>query len=163
MDKSAFQQEVLALAPFLHRVSFSILHNEADCKDAVQTALELAWKHRFSLRDREKFRPWITRILVHECYEMIKKRKKERNYPLEMVNQSVEQPTLSLPIGEALSMLKPEWRVLVVLHYMEGYSMQELSDLLKIPLGTVKTRLKFARKRLRILLKDEWEESPCMI
>ena len=66
-----------------------------------------------------------------------------------------EQP---LELTEAVSQLKPEWRLVIVLHYMEGCTVQEISAMTGMPTGTVKARLSAARRRLGRLLNDEWEE-----
>ena len=62
------------------------------------------------------------------------------------------------PVMEAIGDLKPEWRTVVLLHYVDGYAVQEIAQSLGIPSGTVKTRLRAARKRLSQTLLVEWGE-----
>lgn len=59
---------------------------------------------------------------------------------------------------EAINALKPELRAVMVLHYVDGYAVQEIASSLGIPLGTVKTRMRSARKRLKQTLLVEWED-----
>ena len=62
-----------------------------------------------------------------------------------------------LPLMEAIGILKPEMRVVITLYYLEGNSVEEVADILSLPTGTVKSRMSHARKKLSILLQDEWE------
>lgn len=143
----------------MYHVSYSILRNNEDCADAVQEALTRAWQKRGSLRSMERFRPWLMRILVNQCNDMLRKVKKRSFFPLEEDTVAIEPPQSPVPLQEALDSLKPEWRVVISLHYLEGYSIQEMSDMLAIPTGTIKTRMRFGRERLSILLREEWEEA----
>ena len=59
---------------------------------------------------------------------------------------------------EAIGELKPECRIVMVLHYVDGWTIQKIADSLGIPLSTVKTRMRSARKRLKQTLLVEWEE-----
>lgn len=63
-------------------------------------------------------------------------------------------------LREAMDQLRPELRLAIVLHYLEGFSVEEISQITGAPSGTVKSRLKTGRDRLGALLKEEWEEDP---
>ena len=65
MSQEEFERRVLALTQSLYRVCYSLLRREQDREDAVQSCILLAWERRRQLRDPEKFRPWIMRILVN--------------------------------------------------------------------------------------------------
>ncbi|MEG2605298.1 MAG: RNA polymerase sigma factor [Clostridia bacterium] len=159
MDAVTFQAEAMRLEKLMYHVSYSILRNNEDCADAVQEALTRAWQKRGSLRSMERFRPWLMRILVNQCNDMLRKVKKRSFFPLQEDTVAIEPPQSPVPLQEALDSLKPEWRVVISLHYLEGYSIQEMSDMLAIPTGTIKTRMRFGRERLSILLREEWEEA----
>ena len=104
-----------------------------------------------------KFRPWLMRILTNTCNDMLRKRSKHRFVPLEDETVAVEPPKTPIPLREAIDTLKPDMRVVVVLYYLEGYSVEETAEVLDIPTGTVKSRMKHARDRLSVLLREEWE------
>ena len=72
MTQEKFSRQVMAMQPTLYRLSCSLLRCEADREDAVQSAIEKAWRNRFFLRRAEGFRPWLTRILVNECYTLMR-------------------------------------------------------------------------------------------
>ncbi len=163
MDAVTFQAEAMRLEKLMYHVSFSVLRNNNDCADAVQEALTRAWQKRGTLRSMDCFRPWLMRILVNQCNDMLRKHKKRSYLPLEEATAAVPPPQTPVPLQEAIDSLKPEWRVLITLHYLEGYSVQDMAELLGLPSGTVKSRMKFARERLSVLLREEWEEDLCSI
>ena len=142
----------------MYRVSMSYLSNVEDAADAVQDTLAKAWEKRNILLQPEQFKPWVMRILVNQCKDVLRKRRKRSFYPLEENTASVEMPEPQPPVMNAINTLKPEWRIVVVLHYVDGYSVQEIASSLGVPLGTVKTRMHSARKRLKQTLLVEWEE-----
>ena len=69
-----------------------------------------------------------------------------------------EEPQPVHPVMEAVEMLPPEQKILILLHYREGHSLQQMSDELHIRIGTVKSRMRNARKALSRTLLIEWEE-----
>ena len=158
MDALMFQAEVRRIEKLLYRVAWSYMGNNADVEDAVQDALIRAWEKRDTLRDLKQFRPWMARILTNRCRDMLRKRKKFSFIPLEdAAAQEVEPPEPDAPVLEAVKKLKPEFSLLITLHYVDGNSIQDLADNLGIPESTVETRMRSARKQLGRTLLVEWE------
>lgn len=157
MDAYTFQQEAMRLERLLYRISYAMLRNQEDCADAVQEALLRAWQRRGTLREKTAFRSWLSRILVNTCNDMLRKRAKAEIVPLEenMAVQNADQSSLEL--REALDKLSPDQRTAVVLHYLEGWSVQEIAHAFDTPEGTVKTRLMYARRRLGEALREDEE------
>ena len=92
MDSVTFQAEAMRLERLMYRVSFSMLRNNDDCADAVQEALTRAWQKRGSLRSMDRFRPWLMRILVNQCNDMLRKHQKRSFFPLREDTVAVEPP-----------------------------------------------------------------------
>lgn len=159
VDAVTFQAEVKRIERLMYRVAWSYLGNNQDVEDAVQDAIVKAWEKRDSLRRQEQFKPWLTRILVNQCKNVLRKRRKWSFFPLEEDTASVEPPEDGATVHEALQKLKPEQRIVMTLYYVDGYTIQEIADTLSIPLGTIKTRLHSARKQLKQILLVEWEET----
>lgn len=158
MDAVTFQDEAMKLQRLLYRISWSILSNNEDCADAVQEALTRAWQKRGTLKSMDSFKPWLTRILTNVCNDMLRKRQNRKHVPIEDVPVAYEPDMTPQPFEEALQLLSPEHRTVTLLHYLEGYSIKEIARMLAIPSGTVKSRLMYARQRLKSLLSEEWEE-----
>lgn len=142
----------------MYRVSMSYLDNVEDTADAVQDTLAKAWEKRNILSRPEQFKPWVMRILVNQCKDVLRKRRRRSFYPLEENTASIDPLVPQPPVMEAIQALKPELRTVMVLHYVDGYAVQEIASSLGVPLGTVKTRMRSARKRLKQTLLVEWEE-----
>lgn len=159
MDREEFLELALKAEPTLFHISFSLLHNEQDCADAVQEALLKAYDQRGKLRRKEYFQTWLVRIVINECYGILRRRKHFQSCgEVEITDrahlgQYVREEYMDL--YQAIARLEERERVCVLLFYMEGYSVGEIGEILKIPKGTVKSRLSRARDMLRGLLSEQ--------
>lgn len=158
MDKDEFLRLTLDSEPTLFHVSFSILHNEQDCADAVQEAILKAYESRHKLKEMKYFKTWIVRIVINECYGILRKKKRFQNF-----DDAVQQGNANLSsyvkeeyidLYRAINRLSEKEKICVILYYLEDYSVAETADVLKIPAGTVKSRLSHARKELKGLLGE---------
>ena len=150
MEERPFTQKLLESEPMLYRIACALLRSEADRQDAMQETALKAWKNRASLREEQYFRTWISRIMVNECHNL--HRKYSRYVPVEElpdrpVPDSGEQETRLM-----LESLPEKQRVPLVLHYLEGFSLEEIARVQHISLALVKYRMHQARKALRV----EW-------
>ena len=154
MDKTEFAAAVLAAEPTLYRVARSMLHSEADCADAAQSAILRAWEKLDSLKSPEYFRTWLTRILINECRSVLRR---GARFTGEEPDENTPAPEYG-DYGElysALYGLDAKYRLPVTLYYFEGFKTPEIAAMLKLPEGTVSTRLRRARELLREELKGE--------
>ena len=151
MTQTEFTQRVLAMQDRLYRVSCTLLRCEADREDAVQSALEKAWRGRFLLRQEQYMETWLTRILINECYNV---HRHKRELPQEIPERTAP-PGADPILHDALMCLPENVRTPIVLHYMEGYSIHEIALALRIAPGTVKTRMRNGRAKLKELLSEE--------
>lgn len=153
MNHQELGQQIIGLTATLYHVSFGLLRNEADREDAVQSAIEKAFVKSSSLRDDSKLKPWLIRILINECYSIL--RKKGREIPMETLPERSEEPhDTPSELGEALLSLEENLRLPLMLHYMEGFSIREIAAALRCPKGTVLSRMNRGRKNLRMLLTE---------
>ena len=151
MDEREFRERALAIERRLYRTSYMMLRSDADCADAVQEALFKAWRSRDRLRDPQYFETWLTRILINECKQTLRRRRPEA--PL---SEAIPAPgDEGGPLREALWRLPERFRLPVVLKHMEGYSVREIAAMLSLPQGTVSWRLSRAMKLLRQYLEEE--------
>lgn len=154
MTKDAFSQQVMLLRSTLYYVSYSLLTNRYDQEDAVQECLQKAWLKVGSLRDAKLFRPWITRILINECHNILRKRKPYVALSDEELDSIAERPVDADPdLFDALTNLEEKLRLPIVLHYYEGYTTREIASILRVPESTIKSRLVKARKNLGRMLR----------
>lgn len=152
MNKEAFARVVLSSTDSLYRISKSILKCDADCEDAVQEAIATGFGKLGTLQQDAYAKTWLTRILIRECYRLLKKREKSAAMPTDPEDRTDDDSDYS-ELYEALSALKKEYRLTIVLHYLEGYSIEEIAKIMRVPAGTVKSRLSRGRKNLRCIME----------
>ena len=157
MEEERFVSEVRAMERTLYRVARGYLRTWDECADAVQEALCKAWDKRKRV-DESYFRPWLTRIVINECHNI--GRRKKRLIPVaEPEREPVPEPVLP-ELADALDTLPEKLRLPLTLHYLEGFSVEEIARILRIPAGTVKSRLHQARNQLRVQwLETEGDET----
>ncbi len=151
MTKDEFAIQVVALQDTLYRVSYSLLPNPYDQDDAVQETIRIALQKRETLREDRYLKTWIIRILIHACYALL--RKKKRELPMEGI-EAVAPPASDRDVMEALLALEERFRLPLVLHHIEGYTTKETSRILRAPEGTVKARLVRGRNLLKTMLTE---------
>ena len=157
MDSHEFAERVEAMQGALYRVAYGLLLNRADCADAVQDALLRAWEKRRTLKDEAFFGTWLTRILINECYAVLRRRKTA--LPIDALPEPAAPPDADPALHDAIARLDEKLRLPIVLDYMEGYAVKDIARMLRLPAGTVKTRLAKARALLRLQLSDEYDLS----
>lgn len=147
-DAESFTELTQLYMKDMYRVALAILMNDEDVADAIQDTILTCWKKMSSLREPAFFKTWLTRILIHKCYDI--RRKSSQNLPLEETayNQPALEKVDNLELKEALSTLKDKYRTVMILFYSEGYHIDEIAELLRIPKSTVKTRLQRGREKL---------------
>lgn len=154
MDKNTFTQKVLECEETLYRVSMSILKNEQDCEDAVQDTILAAYGNLSSLRNEEYFKTWLVRILINNCNKQLKRRKRTI-LTEELPEHAEEENSSAYEVRDALDSLPPKVRIVMVMYYIEGFSVKEIKQILNIPEGTVKSRMAKGRKELSVRLTEK--------
>ena len=152
MDRAFFIAEIETCSDMMYRVAWSILRNEVDVQDALQDAVLKAWEKRDKLREEKYFRTWMTRILINVCYDT--QRMHRKIVPLDKIpvkSSSAPDPDLAM----ALEALPEKLRLPLVLCYSEGMTYEEAADVLRIPMTTLRGRLRRGKKELRKELDAE--------
>jgi RNA polymerase sigma-70 factor (ECF subfamily) len=140
----------------LLRVALLICRDRNDAEDAVQVALERAWRHGQDLREPDKLPAWLHRIVVREAIRLERRRRgllaRWLALPREIQVGPPAESNRDLDLQAALNGLSVEQRAVLVLHYYVGYSVAETAELSGVPLETARSRLRLARGRLRAVL-----------
>lgn len=123
-----------------------------ECEDAVQSAILLAWAHLPQLRREDAFEAWLTQILVNQCRQTNRQRKKDEQAIVSLRQTCDEAAPQETGLDEALGEMPPEARDVLLMRHEKGYSVSEIAQKLHTSEDAVKMRLYRARKRLRILL-----------
>jgi RNA polymerase sigma-70 factor (ECF subfamily) len=162
-SKEAFVRLFEKVKDSLYRTACVILENESDAYDALQDVALKAYKNIKQLREPLFFKTWVTRILINKCCAILKERKKVSllaDMSVLQVNLRENSP-FSVGVMEAVNRLSFPYRAVIVLRYLEGYSQKEIARILKCPVGTVKSRLNAALKKLKADLEVQglWHPS----
>lgn len=155
----SFERLVNSVKVKLYKTGMAILKNDDDVCDAIQETLLSAYKNFSSLKEKQYFSTWITRILINKCYDIIKKNKKVAylNEQMEVeANESYyDRYKEDSTVERVLSQISQELKLVTVLYYYDEFSINEISEMLNIPEGTVKSRLARARDKMYEILKME--------
>ena len=157
MTKDEFAQRILAMTDVLYRIAWSQLRQQADREDAVQETIRRAWEKQESLRDERYMQTWVIRILLNVCRSQ--QRRAQRMLPTEDVPIIQADTQQSTPLLDALFTREEKFRLPLQLRYVEGYNVAEVARMLRLPEGTVKSRLSRGRDKLKALLNEEVFES----
>lgn len=153
MTQSEWNQRIIGMQDRLYRIATTILPQMCDREDAVQSAIEKAILKRSSLRDENALDKWMARILINESYAILRRRKRETLFD-DLPERECE-PDARPEIYELFTSLEEKYRLPMVLYYVEGYAVGEVSAILRLPQGTVKSRLHRGRQILRGMLELE--------
>lgn len=152
------------------------LRNSTEAEDIVQDAYIKAFQSLYMLKDYEKFKPWLHKIVVNKCKDYLKKKKpdlftdlpagqqdkEDLDFESTLQNETLEyQPDDMLDrkamveiFNEIFSELSPEQRLCIILFYREQHSVSEIADMLQISEGTVKSRLNYGRKKVKACVEQ---------
>jgi RNA polymerase sigma-70 factor (ECF subfamily) len=160
-DREAFDALARTVGDKCMAIAFRILRDADRADDAVQAALIMAWRELRTLRDSDRFEPWLHRILTNECYAEARRRRRwsteVRLLPMPGQLESGEISAINDrdQIDRAFRRLTIEQRSVLVFHHYVGLPLTEVADRLGIPIGTAKSRLHHATNALRASLEAD--------
>lgn len=137
--------------------------NDADlAKDIAQDTWQVIIDKLFQLKEPSKFGSWALRIVCNKSINALNRKNKEQ---IDLVSYQYSQH-LERPLNDDISGLKKQLRVAIkdlpnnqrqvlILFYLESYSLKQISEMLEISMGTAKSRLFYAREKLKTILKNK--------
>jgi RNA polymerase sigma-70 factor (ECF subfamily) len=154
-----FEERLAECGLLAFRVARGVLRNTADAEDVAQDAILRAFRRFHKLRDRSRFRAWLVRIAFRIALDRAKSSNRRQQRETLWAHPERKPAPLSaedltaanqfrLRLDRAVDELPEKLRLVLMLSAIEGHSMEEVAALLNIPMGTVKSRLFFARKQL---------------
>ena len=158
MKQEEFESRIVAMQDILYRVSVTLLPQPCDREDAIQECIFKALQKRERLRDDRALQSWVIRILINECYAILRRAKRER--PEETLPEPEPAPDANPEVFRLLFSLDTRLRLPMVLYYVEGYSTDEIASMLRIPGGTVRSRLARGRQKIKQQLLQKEAAKP---
>ncbi|MES2568849.1 MAG: sigma-70 family RNA polymerase sigma factor [Verrucomicrobiota bacterium] len=176
-DQDAFNRLVIRYRQRGFAMVFNMVRNEQDAWDLTQDGFLKAWKSIGRFRGQSSFYTWLYRILMNVAIDWMRRRQLHGSAEFDdtVAARDVEPAAATVPkselapllkisdkeirarIDEAILKLSPEHRAVIVLREIDGLDYQEIADSLECSIGTVMSRLFYARKKLQTLLRDIYE------
>ncbi len=164
----SFRRQLETYRPSLYKIAWSWCHQAELADDLVQETYIKALKSRSQLKDIQKLKPWLTRILVNVHIDHLRKRRDQ--IPLEDKHVlDLNDPPIAMgredniqQVRNAIAKLNDEHRKVVTLIDLEEFSYLEVAEILDIPVGTVMSRLNRARMKLKESFQDKSQQTPLL-
>ena len=170
-DLRAFEELVRRHRDKIYSRAFSMMRNEEDALDLSQEAWVKAWQRLVQFHGESSFATWMTRIVINLCLDELRKQRRSRSESIEQIEeesggierhlpilpanptQGLERVELRKRIDDAMAQLSHEHRMVLVLHEFEELEYKQVAKRMGCSLGTVMSRLFYARRRLAVLLE----------
>jgi RNA polymerase sigma-70 factor (ECF subfamily) len=171
-DMRAFEELVARHRDKIFARAFSMMRNEDDAVDLSQEAWVKGWQRLKQFQGESSFATWMTRIVINLCLDQLRRQKRhrtesiegmdeesggvERQMPVVTVNptERLERGELRKKIDGAMGKLSEEHRTVLVLHEFEEMEYKEIAKTVDCSIGTVMSRLFYARRKMAALLVD---------
>ena len=169
-DMAAFEELVARHRDKIYARAFSMLRNEDDAIDLSQEAWVKGWQRLHQFQGDASFATWMTRIVINLCLDQLRKNKRIKNESIDEMNEEtggverqmpvitpnptegLERSELRQRIDKALAQLSYEHRTVLILHEFEELEYKLIAKKMGCSIGTVMSRLFYARRKLAALL-----------
>ena len=162
MEQVHFTRAVERHQDMVYRVALHSLGTPQDADDAVQEVFLRLYQRAEPFDSPEHLRRWLLRVTLNYCRDVLKSPWRRRRVSLESLPElPAFQREEERVLYQTVMSLPEKYRTAVYLHYVEGYTAEEIAALLGCPRSTVLSRLMRARKLLRDMLKEEFDHDQC--
>lgn len=159
-EREVYSQLVNRYQNAVYGVAYHYLRDFDDARDAAQESFVQAYLRLEQLQAPAKFGAWVRQITVNQCRMRLRQRATTESWDsLTIATDQVRQLDTRIVVRDALLCLSEDSRLTVVLYYFQAYSLQEIAAFLEVPVTTIKSRLRNARKRLQKELMHMVEET----
>lgn len=157
-DRDAFETLILSYEKKIYNLCFYMVKNKEDAFDLTQEVAIKIYRSISKFKGDSKFSTWVYRITYNTCLDFIKRKKDELPYDDMIVNESninykmdnvIESKETKTIIKKCIMQLSNDYRTVIILRDISGLSYKEISDILQIEIGTVKSRINRARQALK--------------
>src|SRR5213592_3725133 len=169
-DMVAFEELVARHRDKIYARAFSMMRNEDEAVDLSQEAWVKGWQRLKQFQGESSFVTWMTRIVINLCLDQLRKQKRHRAESIELMEEEsggverqmpvvaanptagLERTELRARIDKALGLLSYEHRTVLILHEFEELEYKEIAKRMQCSIGTVMSRLFYARRKMAVLL-----------
>ena len=147
------RKAVLKYSDMLYKICIVILCNEQDVQDAIQDTFCRYMEKKPNFRDEQHEKAWLIRVATNISRDMIRFRIRHPKVSIDELKNSLVAPEQKETLKELLE-LPVKQKMVIYLHYVEGYQIKEIADILGITEGAIKMRLQRGRELMRLSLKE---------
>ncbi len=140
-------------ADMLFRLSYSILYSREDAEDVVHDVFIKYVSKPPVLREHEHEKAWFVRVTINQCHDQQRRKKIRRYIPLEEIAEIPVEQFKSNEVLKSILALPEKYKLSLLIHYFEGYSVEQTSKMLGISKSAVKMRLLRGREMLKMELE----------
>lgn len=178
-NKNALEKLIIKYEKKVYNIAYQIFGNEHDANDMAQEVFIKVYKSLHKFNFKSTFSTWIYRITVNTCIDEY--RKKSKNSKVEYMDETIKQQDSIIQkqfidkgltpeeeiiknenikfVRESIDELKEDYRIIIILRDIKGYSYENIADILDISIGTVKSRISRARSKLKKIIKENQEQN----
>lgn len=142
-------------ADMLYRLALTHLGNGEDAEDAVHDVFAKFISASPSFRDSEHEKAWFIRVTVNRCHDIYRRNSKRNHLPLEEAENIAHMHEDESETVKLVHSLPEKYRSVIILHYLEGYSVEETAKILSLTVSAVKMRLSRGRDYMKELIRKE--------
>lgn len=171
-DMGAFEELVARHRDKIYARAYSMMRNEEEAIDLSQEAWVKGWQRLVQFQGDASFTTWMTRITINLCLDQLRRKKRQRTESIEEMDEAsggverqmpvvtvnpterLERAELRVRIDQALSQLSAAHRTVMVLHEFERMDYKTIANTMNCSIGTVMSRLFYARRKMAALLQD---------
>ena len=150
MNEKEFTQLFNQYKDMVYKVAFLYLKNEADALDIVQNTFVKMY-HKKYFQSNEHIKRWLLRVCINQCKNDLKSYRKTHHQVF--IDEQYGQNYQDINLQTLVFQLPPRYKTVIYLYYYEGYSIQEIAQIMHLHSATVKQRLKRGREKLKV----QWE------
>jgi RNA polymerase sigma-70 factor (ECF subfamily) len=159
-DREAFTSLAFELSDRLFAVAHRILRDFDGAGDVLQVTLLRIWRDLPSLRDPDHFDGWAYRVLVRACHDQLRRQRRQAPALHLLATDETQQDSAETlanreELERAFRTLSTEQRAAIVLQYYRGLTLTEIAEVLHVPVGTVRSRLHYAKRALRSAIEAD--------
>lgn len=149
------REAVVKYSDMLYRICIVILCNEQDVQDAIQDTFCRYLEKKPDFCDEEHEKAWLIRVATNICRDMIRFRVRHPKVCIDELENSLAAPEQRETLKEFLE-LPVKQKTVIYLHYVEGYRIREIADIMGITEGAVKMRLRRGKEEMRLSWKEAY-------
>lgn len=152
-DEKAFTKIIISIKGDLYKIAKSRINNESDIEDAIQETIIETYKSIKKLNEPKKLKKWVIKILINKCNRIYRKKYKTEmsidEYDLKIKTNNVIDIENELNFYDIIKILNYNEKIIIILYYMEEYSVKEIKKILKMNENTINTHLYRARQKIK--------------